>query len=66
LFEGREGEVWQVAAQLCIAGCLFELAICFTGVILQVRGEGKRKTHGTNNNDNILFLHIEAHLLQSA
>lgn len=40
LFEGCEGEVRQVAAQLCIAGCLFELAVWFTGIKLEVKGQG--------------------------
>lgn len=35
--EGSEGEVWQVAAQLCVAGRLFELPICFTGIILKMK-----------------------------
>lgn len=39
LFEGSKFEVWQVVVQLCVTGCLFKLAVCFTGVILNVRSQ---------------------------
>lgn len=41
LFEGCEGEVRLVAAQLCIAGCLFKLSVCLAGIKLKVKGQGE-------------------------
>lgn len=38
LFEGGKGEVGAVPQQLGVAGCLLELTVCFSCVILKVRG----------------------------
>lgn len=40
LVERREVEVWKVTTQLCVAGRLFKLAVCFTAVKLQRGGQG--------------------------
>ena len=38
LFEGGKGEVGAVPQQLGVAGCLLELTVCFSSVILKDRG----------------------------
>ena len=55
LIKRCEFEVWQVAEQLFTAGCFFELAIWFTGVILEeCQGSFQNILHGIILNDHCI------------